>query len=58
MKEKNKAKEYTTLPVKYTLKRKLIIERAKYGFDDWESFFSAIIKILKDFKPEIKEMKK
>ena len=62
MKTKSKKKsvkiDYTSLPISQDLKRKLIIERAKNGYTNWESFLTAICKILKQFKPELEEFRK
>lgn len=59
--QKEKTKEpnkYATISVLKKTKRKLTIERAKYGYTQWTPFFEAIKKILSSFKPELEEYRK
>lgn len=55
--KKRTIKDYTSIGISKPLKRRLIAQRAKYGFDDWDSFLKVISKMLKQFEPELEDLK-
>lgn len=48
----------TTLPVSQKTRKSLAIIKFRHGFETYDKLLQAFIKIERQFKPELKEMKK
>ena len=48
--------EHKTIAVTPETKKKLFIYMAKSGFDSWQKFMDAIVKVLTKYKPEMEDL--